>query len=1110
MRNVVWGIVRTVLLSCFLLLPLAAPAAVITSTQQHLGGNRWAIDYTVAATDREIEEFTIYFDATRFSNLAVASTPTGWDGLVIQPDPGLSSDGYFDALTLGTGLAAGTSLGGFRVEFDFGGGSPGAQAFDLVDPATFRTLESGTTTVSLPPPGEVPEPATFLLVAAGLAALWWRSTAATSRPGTRRALALGAAVFLSACGGEGTSQQAGQSKFAAATSTATQGMKVVSLTKTAEVRVSRTVYDYTFRVTVANNSGSDQKDVKASVTGVGTGTMVIDGSVEVGALKNGASVSPADVIILRHDRTVPFDTQALVWQIAGTPDGGSPPPDGLLPGAPNDPALDNVVDKRSTEVYPPASYQIDPATQEMVLRPLVQIAFKMGTTVGQINGLLTQINGRIVSSHAKTALLFVRVPDPGSLPSLDALVTQIGKATFVRFVTDTRFAPAESVPSLPFTAKSTLPAISSHLAARGHLAWNARGAIGSTGAAKRPTVVLPDSFGGGKPAANLNNLSYAAAVGQGFYVGAPDQHGYHVLGIIGATFDDKIDVTGAYPGAPVSETLTLEPVDRVRPNTSDEDLLAAAIKHYVANGGHVVVNTSYGYSSTGGLTTAQATTAREKWLMLIRGGDGSKPNPSIEDRYFHATSAGNNAASLARNNSSFASAALNGDLHNTAVVENRTNGRADPFTAGCLYAIGKGATRGGNISAFGTDVLSYVDAAGSTKSLSGASMASPQVAGYAAYLWSINPDLTSSDLLDVITSNAATPGTSCSDTGAVYLDAYAAVLALDDAAALASTGQTKRAPARMAILDVNGDGAFKDDDAALFVQAIATGGSAFEVAQKIGGYDPTRFDLNGDGKLGGTGTSAFNLDISYTAGRKHSYSTVEMQLDPKTKIQLDEHAATDLQILCYYVYSHLFSGDVAKVEQALQNKNLSCRGTLLAVELRVNDTNPNWSGLPATVRLSNFYNPGNKARFSINGNSATCGNQFPWLAGERGGPIFSSQVETGAVFLGARDVIGMPSAISGPGVNFRNCSSFYAIKTVQDPVTQKFYSKIWVNATGRAVSFGGVTFDWEYQIRYYSGDPLNNDAGRAAVVGIVPNSGNFAPSFNAGNYTLTHIYGPPL
>lgn len=168
------GLLRWGQAACAALLLAAgsqAQGAVIDYSVTALGPQSWQYDYTVT-NDSEIltiDEFTIYFDRTLFGNLAIALSPVNWDPLVIQPDPELPSNGFFDALALAFGIAPGTALSGFSVTFDFlGSGIPGSQPFDVVDPLTFEVLQSGFTSLAAQ---TVPEPGTLaLLLVGGIAA----------------------------------------------------------------------------------------------------------------------------------------------------------------------------------------------------------------------------------------------------------------------------------------------------------------------------------------------------------------------------------------------------------------------------------------------------------------------------------------------------------------------------------------------------------------------------------------------------------------------------------------------------------------------------------------------------------------------------------------------------------------------------------------------------------------------------------------------------------------------------------------------------------------------------------------------------------------------------
>jgi hypothetical protein len=125
----------------------------------NLGANRWQYTYDVTnnALILKVEEFTIWFDLGRFDNLAVTTSnpPSGtWSELVAQPSPVLGDDGFYDALSLTGGIDVGQAVQGFSVAFDWlGSGTPGPQAFEILNPATYQPIFTGMTS---------PEPATLL------------------------------------------------------------------------------------------------------------------------------------------------------------------------------------------------------------------------------------------------------------------------------------------------------------------------------------------------------------------------------------------------------------------------------------------------------------------------------------------------------------------------------------------------------------------------------------------------------------------------------------------------------------------------------------------------------------------------------------------------------------------------------------------------------------------------------------------------------------------------------------------------------------------------------------------------------------------------------------
>ena len=960
---------------------------------------------------------------------------------------------------------------------------------------------------------------------------------------------------------------------------------VTQITLVSEKRIARTVFEYSYRITVKNDAVA-RDNVVATLSKVGTGTSIVVNQVNIGSLATNEVVTPADTVTIQHDRSVAFQANALVWlfsssgptnvtvpnvvgqtqtaattaitnaglvlgtvtqasnntvplgsvisqnPIAGVSaargasvslvvSNGSPPVVGiLLPGSFSDVAIDHVPDFDAPPAFSDVEYSTD-TSGAVIVRTLIAIGFRDNATVGQVNSLLNQISGLIVFSLGQTSLIYVRVPDPGSLVSLRSLLAQVRLHPVVDVaiedeIPSTRGLP-DSVPQPP--ASEIIPEIEHHLAIRAHAAWNARRALAKVTPNSGPVLIVADLFGAGNPflfkyALNFTNdstnqVGFANTPNLCKNMGDDCDHGYHVLGILAANFDDfgaaSSVVTGIYPAGSFG-ALQADVIDMARflrnANLKKAPALygriAQRIKTHTKNLRNVVVNTSIGNNDQSTKSDPVVDNwQRTAWLKLIRGKNIATPAP-MEKRYFHAAAAGNTGPGggvpQATHNAGWNTAVANGDLKNTAVVENRAMGKGQPPMPDCLSTqLNNASYTGGNVSAIGSrvsnnffsGVVSY-DRNTQLKELTGTSMAAPQVAGLAAYLWAIRPDLDSEAILSRVSDNTRAAPTHCNDNGQDVIDAYATILTAD-------SGESEpTAPVRLAILDVNDDGHFNELDLQLFVPKLS--------GPRPQTRDYSRFDLNGDGLPGGPTRERFNLNMDLLVPTAFpGYQVLSRQIGIDT-LKFDEKNLTDADILCYYSYGPLYTGSAVVRDNLL--KDLCKKKASLSVP----DLQPGWIGLPANIELTTLTQK-TVAALQINGTHAFCTATI--VTGERGVPLYSNQVDPAATFYAVADVTGVPE-LQSAHINRDNCSSFVAVRDVPDPTDPtnpaKAKRRTWINATARAFQVSGTLVrDLEYQIRYDSGDPHNNFAGKRCDGGRVPNGNVFSnpPLFTSMNCTHT-------
>jgi hypothetical protein len=135
------------------------------------GEDLWQYEYFLSNFTFEANQgFSVYFDAATYSSLQSPppAVNAAWDILTFQPDAALPSDGLYDALALTPNASLSDPFVLTFVWLGAAGTAPGTQPFtvnqfDELGGISF--LESGQTSTGAP--GQVPEPATLLLLATG-------------------------------------------------------------------------------------------------------------------------------------------------------------------------------------------------------------------------------------------------------------------------------------------------------------------------------------------------------------------------------------------------------------------------------------------------------------------------------------------------------------------------------------------------------------------------------------------------------------------------------------------------------------------------------------------------------------------------------------------------------------------------------------------------------------------------------------------------------------------------------------------------------------------------------------------------------------------------------
>ncbi|MEX0680796.1 MAG: S8 family serine peptidase [Balneolales bacterium] len=674
-----------------------------------------------------------------------------------------------------------------------------------------------------------------------------------------------------------------------------------------------------------------------------------------------------------HSESLYFDESfqiendtAIVLEPVGSLDGIALDGDPKLP-----------VHEATTNLHIPVPYNdeevsTDPDMREegRVLRTELEVTFSEEATVKQVNEFLQQYEAGIVSMLEGLSLAVIRFPDPGDVDQLNELISKIESDDIVLYtlksaiVEDPIFITQEEEPRKIPGHLSSFLRIDHHLAIRGHGAWNARRYLLEEG--DHPWLVIADAFGNGAPSEDTRFM--LDLEDDDFETDDASNHGYHVTGIISGSYDSKPlllsgtdDVTGIFPDVLRARIVDLRS-DEANTWPRRMNQIITRIKDILDDepDARIIVNTSLNSRSYDDQNYPSVS-----WIQRVRGGfwQMAYPGRGLESRFVHFTSAGNAVYSTgvtipveyqweAKDNSMFAYAALGTSvmtvfpsisvevpkLTNTFVVENRVNTTHDSTNdqrplPGCAN---DGSVMKGNLSGIGTNVWSHT--ANWPTSSTGTSMATPQAAGVAAWVWSLNPDLTVHQVKDLIqrtaekriTRSLAPSDEDCHD---IYpqpvIDVYAAVL------------KAGGEDVRRSILDVNETGQFDENDLQTFLD---------EFEDQNGTLDYSRYDLNANGQTGGEDRDRFDLTMNGHYGQA-SIEAKEFQLT------YNETSLRDIDILCYYAFSDLYEGDTEVRDEildlpcgfdllrrspiAFDDYAMVVQGSSVNIPVLVNDYNPN-------------------------------------------------------------------------------------------------------------------------------------------------------------------------
>ena len=598
-------------------------------------------------------------------------------------------------------------------------------------------------------------------------------------------------------------------------------------------------------------------------------------------------------------------------------------------------ATEVITDTETAGAEVPAA-EYDDVDGVPVARTVVRVVLEASATASQWEDLLDRYDATVVSSVAGGTSASLRIPDPGSTAALREILDAMGREPGVRGALASTAILETAVP-----ATATGPGvqrIGPQLAIQMAAAWQARPALGAP-----PTLLMADFFGRGVPLRDFFDVDVLRP--QDFAVAPqtePISHGYMVLGLLAATFDEAVadgspptleqEATGTWAGG----RLPMRAIDLASTTAPAGVLDDRMIKLATQTPGRLVLNTSLGSSCTDAARAAgTASCDEESFEILAQGWRDAVRAAGLEDRMVHVTAATNIGADetfrRADLGSHWNTAALeSGDgvvnLSNTLVVENAwATDVVGEDTTTSVSCRSTSSRIGGNVTAVGMRVHSMgTPSTAGEYADGGTSSATPQVAGVVTSMWSLDSSVSAPQVVRRVLSTVrqhddfALAGVAgCTPLVGPFqvIGAYRALRAMDR-------------PGEEAVLE-----------AVVDVTDGAAGGSAGrfdreDVDALVGelGADPgaeslRRTDLNGDGLVGGEGATAFDVDLADPV----TFGEVEVQRFGEV-LQLDEVRMTDQDVLCAAIASSAWDGTADEGLEALDTAG--CLGVDFAIGVR--------------------------------------------------------------------------------------------------------------------------------------------------------------------------------